>query len=220
MIALIIILAILLLILCLSVGVDAAYDSGGFVLKLKLGPVRLTVLPKSGKKPKQEHTPKPKPEPKEKAEKEEKPKKGLPFKITLSDIRELLGILFRMLGRLRRGLSVDVFMLHLLVTSEDPYDAVKLFGNVNAVLSALSGPAHRALKIRSEDIQTCVDFEEETMIVEARIVLTLQIWEILYAVLCAGCAAAVWFLRKKREDKQRMKLLEQQLKAETVTKGI
>jgi len=218
LIALIIILALILLILCLSVGADAAYDSSGFTLKIVIGPFRKTLLPAKKKKPKKEKEPKEEPE--EKPEKDEKPKTGLPFRITLSDIRELLGIVFRLLGRLRRALSIDRFMLHLLVTADDPYDAVTRFGVINALLSALDGPAHRALKIRDEDIQTCVDFEEEDMIVEARIVLTLQIWEILYAVLCAGCAAAIWFLRKKREEKKNMKQLELQLKSETVTKGI
>jgi len=217
MIALIIVVAVLLLILCLSVGADAAYDSAGFTLKLKLGPVTKTLLPKPEKKRKKQ---KKKEEPEEEEEEGEKPKQELPFRPTLDDIRELLGIFFRLLGRLRRGLSVDLVLLHLLVAAEDPCDAVKTYGAVNAVLGALSGPVHRALKIRREDIQTCVDFEEASWIVEARIVLTLQIWEILYAVLCAGCAAGTWYLRKRRAEKREMKRLEQKLKAETITKGI
>ena len=198
MIALIIIIALLLLLLCLSVGVDAAYDSEGLSVKLKIGPVKKALIPADTKNPKKEKKKKEK-KPKKEETDEEKPKRELPFKLTLHDLKELLSIVFRMLGRLGRGLSVDRLVLHVLVAAEDPYDAVMRYGALNAGLSSLAGPAHSALKIRSEDIQTCVDLEAEKPIFVGQIVLTIQIWEILYAVLCAGGAAGVWYLRKRRE---------------------
>ena len=55
-----VILAVLVLIGCIPVGVDAAYGEGGVLLSAKIGFFRLQILPakpKKPKKPKKKHTP-------------------------------------------------------------------------------------------------------------------------------------------------------------------
>ena len=195
MLALIIIVVLLVLFLILPVGVDAAYDGAVFALKAKAGLVKIQILPKKEKPPKPEGEKKPKKEKKKKREQEHKPKQ----KLTLDDILELAGIGLKALGRFRRSLSVDKLMLHMAAAAPDPYDAVLLYGRVNAGLSALSPLLHRALKIREEDIRTCVDTEPGTMFLEARVVVTLQIWEILYIAFSAGFAALRWLIKRKRK---------------------
>lgn len=199
MLALIIILVLLILFLILPVGVDAGYDGAVFSLKAKAGPVRIKLLPKKEKPPGAEEKEKPKRKKekkrKEKREEEHKPKQ----KLGLDDILELARIGLKALGRFRRSLSVDVFMLHMAAAASDPYDAVLLFGRVNAGLSALSPLLHRALKIREEDIRTCVDTEPGNLFLEARVVVTVQIWELLYIAFSAGFAALRWLGRRKRK---------------------
>lgn len=195
MLALVIIVVLLVLFLILPVGVDAAYDGAVFALKAKAGLVKIQILPKKEKPPKPEGEKKPKKEKKKKREQEHKPKQ----KLTLDDILELAGIGLKALGRFRRSLSVDKLMLHMAAAAPDPYDAVLLYGRVNAGLSALSPLLHRALKIREEDIRTCVDTEPGTMFLEARVVVTLQIWEILYIAFSAGFAALRWLIKRKRK---------------------
>lgn len=201
MLALVIIVVLLVLFLILPVGVDAAYDGAVFALKAKAGLIKIQILPKKEKPPEEEGKEKPKKPKKEKKEKkkkreqEHKPKQ----KLTLDDILELAGIGLKALGRFRRSLSVDKLMLHMAAAAPDPYDAVLLYGRVNAGLSALSPLLHRALKIREEDIRTCVDTEPGTMFLEARVVVTLQIWEILYIAFSAGFAALRWLIKRKRK---------------------
>ena len=48
---LLILLLLLIGLLLLPVGVDAEYNPEGFFLRVKAGPVRLTILPKKPKKP-------------------------------------------------------------------------------------------------------------------------------------------------------------------------
>ena len=196
MLALIISVVLLILFLILPVGVDAAYDGAVFALKAKAGLIKIRILPKKEKPPEEEgeEKPKPKKEKKQKREKEHKPKQ----KLTLDDILELAGIGLKALGRFRRSLSVDKLMLHMAAAAPDPYDAVLLYGRVNAGLSALSPLLHRALKIREEDIRTAVDTEPGTMLIEARVVVTLQIWEILYIAFSAGFAALRWLGKRKK----------------------
>lgn len=196
LLALVIIVVLLVLFLILPVGVDAAYDGAVFALKAKAGLIKIRILPKKEKPPEEEgeEKPKPKKEKKQKREKEHKPKQ----KLTLDDILELAGIGLKALGRFRRSLSVDKLMLHMAAAAPDPYDAVLLYGRVNAGLSALSPLLHRALKIREEDIRTAVDTEPGTMLIEARVVVTLQIWEILYIAFSAGFAALRWLGKRKK----------------------
>lgn len=195
LLALVIIAVVLILFLILPVGVDAAYDGAVFALKAKAGPVKIQILPKKEKPPEPEGEEKPEKEKKKKREQEHKPKQ----KLTLDDILELAGIGLKALGRFRRSLSVDKLMLHMAAAAPDPYDAVLLYGRVNAGFSALSPLLHRALKIREEDIRTCVDTEPGSMFLEARVVVTLQIWEILYIAFSAGFAALRWLIKRKRK---------------------
>lgn len=195
MLALAIILAILLLILCIPVGVDVRYIER-FQADVKIGPFGLSLYPRKPRPPKVHEQPEP-----AESDAAEKPKKKR-IKLTLRDIPELLRIAFDALRRFRRRLSIDLLMLHVLVAAEDPYDAVVRFGSLNAALGALSGPAHRALKIRREDVQTFVDVQEKKCIIEFRIKASIQIWEALGVALFTGYAAIVWFIRKKRAAKK------------------
>ena len=200
MLALCIILVILLLILILPVGVDAAYLDGVFTLKARAGPVKIGILP-AREKTRKKKKPKPEKEKEPRPEREKKAEGGKKRKLGLNDILELVKIALRALSRFRKALSIDVFLLHFLSASEDPYNAVMQYGYLNAGLSALSPLFHRVLKIRNEDIRTAVDMEPGRPVIELRIVATLQIWEILYIGICAGFAFLRWYLRKKKEAK-------------------
>lgn len=199
MIALCVILAIMLIILVLPLGVDASYIDSVLKLKIKAGPIRYQLLPKEeGKKPKK---------PKKKKEKKPKPqaaegKEKKKLQLTLDDIFTLLEIVFRTLGRFRRSLSVDRFMFHFVSGNPDPYSAVMLYGYLNAGLNALAPAFHRALKVRDEDVQTAVDLDLASPVFEGQLVLTIQLWQIMFVSFSALFAALRWFIPYKKRIKQ------------------
>lgn len=198
MIVWIIVLLVLLLILICPVGIDAAYQASQFSLKLKIGPFRKALFPrekrdkKKKKKEKQE-----KPEPKE--PEEEQPKKKQRF--TLDDILTLAEIGLDALHRFRVHLSVDLFLLYWTAAAADPYDAVMQYGRINAALGSLMGKAHAALKIRDEDVQTTIDLTLDHPKIETRLILSIQIWEVLLIGIAAGAAGLRWMIRKKRDER-------------------
>ncbi len=98
-------------------------------------------------------------------------------------------------------LSLDLFRLHWTAAAQDPYDAVLQFGRVNAALGAIRPAAHKSLRIRSEDLETRLDLNETHPVIETRIVLSIQIWEIILLAVCAGAAGLRWILRKKRSER-------------------
>ena len=186
MTALWIILAIALVLTVLNllpVGVDAAYADDVFSLAARIGPFRLRLLPKPpDQKPKKKKPPKPK---------KEKPKK----RSAPPDIRTILALA-------KLGLqALDRFrQLRLVFVSgaSDPYDTALAFGYVNAALGALTPLAERALRIDERDIQTGVDFQAERPCIDARIVCTIRIGQIVIIALAFGAG----FLKQKMHAKQ------------------
>ena len=72
------------------------------------------------------------------------------------------------------------------------------FGYVNAALGALTPLAERALRIDERDIQTGVDFQAERPRIDARIVCTIRIGQIVIIALAFGAG----FLKQKMHAKQ------------------
>ena len=183
MTALWIILAIALVLTVLNllpVGVDAAYADDVFSLAARIGPFRLRLLPKPpDQKPKKKKPPKPK---------KEKPKK----RSAPPDIRTILALA-------KLGLqALDRFRQVFVSGASDPYDTALAFGYVNAALGALTPLAERALRIDARDIQTGVDFQAERPRIDARIVCTIRIGQIVIIALAFGAG----FLKQKMHAKQ------------------
>ena len=189
MTALWIILAIALaltLLNLLPVGVDAAYADGAFSLAARIGPARLHLLPKApDAKPGKAKTKKPK---KKKAKKKSAP----PDAQTLLKLAEL-GL--QALDRLRQKLHVRLVFVS---GAPDPYDTALAFGCVNAALGALTPLAERTLCIDERDIQTGVDFDAERPRIDARIVCTIRIGQIVAVALIFG----VGYLKQKLQAKK------------------
>ena len=190
MTALWIILAIALVLTVLNllpVGVDAAYTDETFSLAARVGPLRLRLLPKPpDAKPKKKKPPKPK---------KEKPKK----KSAPPDIRTILALAklgLQALNRFRQRLRVQLLRLVFVSGAPDPYDTALAFGY--AALGALTPLAERALRIDERDIQIGVDFQAERPRIDARIVCTIRIGQIVVIALAFG----VGFLKQKMHSKQ------------------
>ena len=193
MIALYIILLVLLIILLIPVGVDACWDGEQRWVKLKIGPFRKTVLPGKGikkrkKKPKQETTA---------VQVEEKPKPKL--KLSPDDVKELLRIGLKTLRRFNYHMSVERLRLHYTAASSDPYGAVLQYGRVNALLGVLAGPLHRVFRILNEDVRTELDLEATRPRIAVRLILGIQVWAILFVVICGGISVLKWYINHKRE---------------------
>lgn len=198
MLAWVIILLVLLLILSIPLGADAAYGPDGPCVKLKIGPIRKVLIPGMElKRPKKKKPAKPETEQAE----DKPPKRKLKLKLDLDDLIELAKIVLRSLRRFGMRLDVDLIQLDWTAAAADPCDAVLQYGSVNALLGALIGPVHNAFSIRSEDIRTGLDFEATRPVISARVVASIQIWELLYIAVCAG-ASGVWqYFKKKRSER-------------------
>lgn len=207
-------LGILTLLAILPLGVSVKYNAEGPLVRLILGPVKLTVLP-AKKKPKKE---KPK-KPEQAAKKEQQPAlrrigADKPGKVpgeappeiketggSLLDFLPLVKELFRFLGDFRRKLRVNVLELKLIMAADDPCDLAVNYGRAWAAVGSLMPKLEQLFVIKQRNIEVECDFTAEETKVIARLDLTITLGRLLAAVTRFGFRAVKEFIRIKKSQK-------------------
>ena len=191
---------LLILLLVLPVGIDCSYLEGKAELKLKFGPFRFQTahvkkavsLLMGGKKPKK----------KEEAEKEAEEKPAASGRnISFSDILELLRIGLDGVNRFFKRLDVDCIMFHFVSGAPDPADAAILYGKMNAALEALIPLIRRAVRSRRTDVKTGLDFDLQAPVWEARLIISIHLWEFIFIAPPVIRGLLRW-LRRHRQGAQ------------------
>lgn len=200
-----VILAVLVLIGCIPVGVDAAYGEGGVLLSAKIGFFRLQILPAKPKKPKKPKKLKqqkpaassaPSAAPDAPAEPAAKKKLALPG--GLNGILRLVNLALSTLGDLRRKLRVEELTLHVTFAGDDPADAALHYGQAWAAVGALMPALDRLFVIKKRDICPILDYNREQMSVDAHLILTISIGR----ALALGLKAGLGFLKLLNDSKK------------------
>ena len=195
-----VILAVLVLIGCIPVGVDARYGADGIFLAAKIGPFRLQLLPqKPKKKQKKRKRPQKQAEkPPAKAEPQEK-QPNLLLSGGLDGILQLLDLAFDTLGDLRRKLRVDELTLYVRIGgSDDPAKAAMGYGRAWAAIGAITPGLERLFVIKKRDIRPALDYTISNTQVDARLVTTITIGRSLALAVRAG----IRFLKLLNERKK------------------
>lgn len=200
-----VILAVLVLIGCIPVGVDAAYGEGGVLLSAKIGFFWLQILPAKPKKTKKPKKPKqqkpaassaPSAAPDAPAEPAAKKKLALPG--GLNGILRLVNLALSTLGDLRRKLRVEELTLHVTFAGDDPADAALHYGQAWAAVGALMPALDRLFMIKKRDICPILDYNREQMSVDAHLILTITIGR----ALALGLKAGLGFLKLLNDSKK------------------
>lgn len=203
-------LGIVFLLAVLPLGVRIRYNSDGLLVKLILGPVKLTVIPgpkKKKKEPKKtsnteavpaEKKEKPLPQPPQPPpEKKEKQDKGG----SLLDFLPLVKTALELLGDFRRKLRIDDLYLRLILGSSDPCDLAVAYGKVWTAVGNLMPQLDRLFVIKKRDVEVLCDFTASETTVIARADITITFGRLLALVTVYGIRALKEFLkiRKKRK---------------------
>ena len=192
------VLAVLDFIGCILVGVDAGFD-GEVRLAIKIGFIRVRILPPKPKKPKKQR--KKKPAAKKPAQKPAAaPKKPL-FSGDPKELRALLQLGVQTLGDLRRKLRVEVLTLFVYFGGgDDPAKNAIAYGRAWAVIGSITPLLDQLFVIQKRRIEPRFAPQEDKLRVEGRIVLTITIGR----ALALGIRAGLGFLRivsnKKKGD--------------------
>lgn len=212
---------LLAVIVLIPVQIRAAYDQGDISAFVRYGPLKIALYPRpkkegeESKKLKKEKKPKKKKESAASAETaggdeapapEEPEKKKKKLKINKDQIfyslEKLPPILGRALKRTGKRIRIVPLKVHLLVAGTDPADTALLYGRLEAALAAGLPTLHQLVRIKEQDIQLFLDFQEEQMDCIADVGLTIRPWDVLVIALCAGAGALKWFIGfRKLADK-------------------
>lgn len=205
---------ILFLLAVLPLGVRIRFDGEGLLVKLILGPVKLTVFPMPKKKKKEKTKPtqpeqaespeavpqkaeKPLPEPPQPPLAPKKPKQGG----SLLDFLPLVKTALDLLGDFRRKLRIDDLYLRLILASSDPCDLAVNYGKTWAALGNLMPQLDRLFVIKKRDVEVECDFTASETTVIARADVTITLGRLLALAAVYGIRAVKEFLtiQKKRK---------------------
>lgn len=201
-----VIVLLLILLMLVRLGAEVTYGTEGLRVRVRLGQIRLTLIPKKekkkGEKPKRkkERSSKEKAdkgkkaEAKKEAESEQK-KGGLPIYLT-----DLIKLAADAAGRLLKKLRIDrLEMEYVLGGKTDPAGAAIHYGSIYAggggILPLLENTFYR---IKKRELRVWIDFESDETLVWIRLALSIRIGQLLAIALRLGWA----FLRAYRKKQQ------------------
>ena len=209
---------IIFLLAVLPLGVRICYNSEGLLIRLILGPIKLTVFPTTKKQKKEKKPKKQKPESKpsvsEKTETTDTNAKPLPQPPqppkekkqkasggSLLDFLPLVKTALALLNDFRRKLRVDNFYLRLILGSSDPCDLAVNYGKTWTAVGNLMPQLDRLFTIKKRDVEVECDFTASETTVIARVDLTITLGRLLALAAVYGIRAVKDFIniRKKRK---------------------
>lgn len=190
-------LGIVVLIACLPIGASVIYDSGGLVLHLLLGAIRIKLLPKKKKASSQEKSKKEK----KKQPTAQKSKTGSKKKSggSLLDFLPLVDHVLEFLGKFRTKLRIKRLELKLTTAADDPCDLAVNYGKAWAALGNLMPVLERVFVIKKRDLEVQCDFTATDTVIYARLDATITVGRIFHL-------AGVYGFRILREFFNIMKL--------------
>lgn len=215
-------LGVVVLLALLPLGVSVKYNSEGPLVKVILGPIRITVFPLP-KKEKKEPTEAQKQKAAEKAEKKEadkaakkaqqqaaKDKAAAEKRLrkaqgieepkdekggSWTDFLPLVKEVFRFLKDFGRKLRIDNLEMKLIMGGGDPSNLAINYGRAWAALGNLLPQLEKLFVIKKRDLEIECDFTASETLVIARLDLTITLGRLLAAVFTLIGRALVTFIK-------------------------
>ena len=183
----------------LCVGVEVRFGEALRVLA-KIGPVKITVLPKAEKSEKKETKEK---QPEEKSGKK-KEKKKFPF--TFDDIRSAAPVLFdalkKALSKTRRRVKVDPLDVCVIFAGEDPARVAEMYGWANSAMWTVMPQLERLLRIPDPHIHLGVDYERYDLRAEGCAGVRCRVGDVIIIVLTLAFPVLKWYLNWRKGQKK------------------
>ncbi len=203
-------LGILTALAILPLGVSAQYDSGGALVRLILGPVKLILYPRPHSPPKKEKKPKEKKQEEKTSEKEtqeasapvkKKEASGDPQGGDWKNFLPLFRVAMDFLGNFRRKLRVRDLEMKLILAGDDPCDLAVNYGRAWAALGNLMPKLERFLVIRKRNLEVECDFTSEKTLVFVRLELTITLGRLLGLAVVYGIRGLREYLKISKKRK-------------------
>lgn len=191
-------IAVVALLAVLPLGVSIAYDDGGPMAKVTVGPFKLQVYPskRDPNKP-----------PRAKEEKKKQTKKSAPKGSggkrggPISDFYPFVRLVYDLLTDFRRKLRVDILTLKLVLAGGDPADLALNYGRAWTALGNLWPRLESLFVIRKRDVEVLCDFTGTQTTVAARLDLSITLGRLLSMGVRHGIRGVKEFINFRNKRK-------------------
>ena len=192
-------LGVFVLLAILPLGVSVKYSQAGPLVRLILGPIHLTLLPKNKKAKK----PNPKAEEKKAQTASEKVTRPLVEEKggSITDFLPLVKVLGQFLNGFRKKLRVKVLNLKLTMAADDPCDLAVNYGKAWAALGNLMPQLERIFVIKKRNLEVACDFTASQTLILARLDLTITLGRLISLVTVTAFRALKTYLNIKKKRK-------------------
>ena len=181
------------------------YNQEGTFVQLRLGPIKLLLVPHKKKTKGKKKAVKKKKTRKKAADKTQKPEKPSPEKSANKsggDIKKfypLIRVALEFLDELRRRLVVKELELKIILAGGDPCDLAVNYGKSWAALGNLMPHLERYLDIRKRELQIECDFTGQTSTVYAFVHIKITLGRSLWLLIRYGIRAIREYLNNTRK---------------------
>lgn len=186
--------ALLILLALLRVGVLVSFGEK-LVVKLRIGPCRLTVIPRKQKQKKKPA----KPKPAEEKPAEEPPKKRRFPSLSIEEWLDLLSVAWPALGRTAsracRRTRIAPLDCTVIFADEDPTFAASMYGTANMLLFTLFPRLEETFRIPSPSIHLRVNFDGLQPSAFGRVGVSLRIIDLITIFLTLFIPLFKWYRR-------------------------
>lgn len=206
-------LGVVVLLAIIPLGISAAYNEKGALVRLILGPIKWTLFPrkKRSKASKKKHpadkavevtAPHTEPEeapadkPQTTASPSPEPKGG-----SIKDFIPFVTLAGDFLNSLRQKLRVERLELNVVLAGDDPCDLAVNYGRACAAVAGLDPQLHRFFVIKKQNIHVGCDFNEEKTLISARLDITLTLGRLLSMAVVYGVRALREYIKIKNKRK-------------------
>ena len=197
----IVLLAILLLLVCLSfvrVGGDAEYSADGLLVRVRIGPGHIGVYPvkrRAGKSDRKKAGPKK--QKTKKAEPEKRSKGG-----TIALVKEFLPLVGEAAGEMKRRIRIDTLELEFISGGENAAAAAMNFGYANVLFGMMWPIFEQNFDMGEHRFQASVDFNAPHMTLYGKAAFSARIGQLVSFALRIGWKALRIYLHQQKEDKK------------------
>lgn len=191
---------VLLAMYFLPLGADIRYDSMGFRLMVIAGPVRIRVLPRTGRHSKEKKRKEPDALP-QKSQDTPGQTKSESSGGSLTDFLPVVRTGLSFLNSLRRKLRINRLDMKLIMAGDDPCDLAVNYGRAWTALGNLQPALEKCFVIRRRELSVCCDFEGTQTLVIVRAELTISLGRLLWLLLRYGVQAIHQYLTIEKHRK-------------------
>ena len=195
-----VIAALLAVLLSLPAAALVRYEDGALLVRLRVGPVTVTVYPRRAAAAKK--TPRKRPA---KVKKSAAPKTAADSggkKLTPQQIRALISLALDLLGRLRRKLLVKHLTFHVFYGGRDAARAAIGYGRAWAVIGAAMPVLENTFRIGERDVGAYLDYELEEPRLLADLDVQMRVGTAIGLALGAGLRLLGIFTKTKENKKK------------------